>query len=681
MKKQLLLIMMIMLPMVASAQVFINGIYYELYDNMSAMVTGRNPIYRYSGDVIIPSKITYDGNTYTVTRIGSGAFSGSTGLTSITIPSSVTSISGATFAGCTNLTSIKVDSENKYYDSRENCNALINTATNTLISGCMASTIPNSVTAIGESAFSGISSLTSLTIPDNVTTIGNNAFKGCTNLTSVNFPKSVISIREEAFYECTSLSSITISNSETYFGNYVFGECTSLTSAKLPEVLPKQDYFNIFLDCSSLTSIKIPEGPQNIFFSGCSSLTDVYIPSSVEYISGPYKSNNLGKIVGAFLGCDKLKSIIVDSKNKYYDSRDNCNAIIDKATNTLIYGSNTTIIPSSVTAIGNSAFFGRSELSSITIPSSVNYIGDNAFNNCTSLTSIKVDSDNKYYDSRENCNAIIETTTNTLIYGCITSTIPNSVTAIGTSAFSGISKLTSFTIPENITSIANEAFKDCRLENIVTKSTHTNFDGNPFSDATFQHAMLYIPAESWLEIVYESGWYRFNNIREMATEKNDISQSRAYMLMDAETFGYAVYDDVDDEVKMVKAFYSMDEHDLNNNWQVRIQGSNSYLYNLGAKKFASIAADGRLILTADATPLTLTEGENGIIIDADGDHEWAFVKNNSINDVTAIDIPAITSSLMPDGYYSLNSQHFTKPQKGVNIIRTSDGKTQKIIKK
>ena len=407
----------------------------------------------------------------------------------------------------------------------------------------------------------------------------------------------------------------------------------------------------------------------------------MYIPSSVEIISEGYYSSYNGQYSGAFFGCDKLRSIIVDSKNKYYDSRDNCNAIINKETNTLIWGSNTTIIPSSVTAIDQWAFSGRSELSSITIPSSVTYIGNNTFQGCTSLTSIKVDSDNKYYDSRENCNAIIETAANTLISGCRTSTIPNSVTAIGASAFSGISSLTAVTIPENITSIGGNAFKDCRLENIVTKSIHTNVEARAFSDATFKHAWLYVPAGAWLDIVYEGGWYQFNNIREMATAQNEISQSRAYMLMNTETFGYAVYDGVDDEVKMVKAFYSMDELDLNNNWQVRRQGNNSYLYNLGAKKFASLAADGRLILTANATPLTLTEGENGIIIDADGEHEWAFVKNNSLNDATAIDIPAITSDLMPEGYYSLDGQHLTKPKKGVNIIRTSDGKTKKIIKK
>ena len=202
MKKQLLLMLIIIFPMVANAQVFVNGIYYILFNNnMSAMVAGGNYV-RYSGDVIIPSKITYDGNTYTVTGIESNAFSKSIGLASVTIPSSVTTIKGGAFDGCTSLSSIKVDSDNKYFDSRENCNAIIEKATNTLILGCKNSSIPNSVTAIGAAAFSGISSLTSVNIPENVTIIGNYAFKGCTSLTSVNIPNSVISIGEEAFRQC-----------------------------------------------------------------------------------------------------------------------------------------------------------------------------------------------------------------------------------------------------------------------------------------------------------------------------------------------------------------------------------------------------------------------------------------------------------------------------------------------
>ncbi|MBP3786260.1 MAG: leucine-rich repeat domain-containing protein [Bacteroidaceae bacterium] len=135
--------------------------------------TNNNPNTAYTGSITIPASVTYDGITYSVTDIGSGAFYGCTGLTSISIPASVTYIEDGAFCGCTGLTSIsipssvttigdwafrdcsslasiKVEAGNTAYDSRENCNAIIETASNTLIAGCMNTTIPNSVTTIGE---------------------------------------------------------------------------------------------------------------------------------------------------------------------------------------------------------------------------------------------------------------------------------------------------------------------------------------------------------------------------------------------------------------------------------------------------------------------------------------------------------------------------------------------------
>ena len=134
-----------------------------------------------------------------VTTIGNWAFSGCSSLASVTIPDSVTSIGAGAFEGCAGLESLTVDTNNTVYDSRNNCNAVIETASNTLIAGCKNTVIPNDVTTVGEDAFFGCTSLTSVTIPDSVTSIGDFAFCGCTSLASVTIPDSVTSIGFEAF--------------------------------------------------------------------------------------------------------------------------------------------------------------------------------------------------------------------------------------------------------------------------------------------------------------------------------------------------------------------------------------------------------------------------------------------------------------------------------------------------
>ncbi len=209
----------------------VDGIWYNFDDEyLTAKVTYQGVYYnsypdRYSGEVVIPSSVTYNDQTYSVTCIGDGAFYECTGLTSITIPNSVTSImsqafqdcTGLTsvtipnsvtsigdyaFYGCSGLTSLSVEAGNTVYDSRNNCNAIIETSTNTLILGCKNTTIPNSVTSIGEMAFIGCTGLTSVTIPDSVTSIGSYAFAGCTGLTSVtNYATTPQSINSNVFYD------------------------------------------------------------------------------------------------------------------------------------------------------------------------------------------------------------------------------------------------------------------------------------------------------------------------------------------------------------------------------------------------------------------------------------------------------------------------------------------------
>ena len=372
MKKIFITIIAMLLPLLASA-IKTDQLYY-IYDSSTKTATlTRNQDWAcYTGDIIVPSKVTYNNVEYTVTAIGEYALEGSTvwdaSPSSVTIPNTVKSISKNAFYD-SQLNSIYISDISawcniSFGDSPSSYKLYVN---GTLIKNLE---IPSSVKSIGDRTFSGCKSLTTLTIPNSVTSIGDYAFSYCSGLTSVTIPNSVTSIGYEAFEGCSGLTSITIPSSVTSIGSYAF--------------------------------------------EGCSGLTSVTIPKSVTSIG--YE---------AFKACSGLTSIIVNNGNTKYDSRNNCNAIIEKSSNTLKAGCKNTIIPNSVTSIGNYAFSGCSGLTSITIPNSVMSIGWEAFSGCSGLTSI---------------------------------TIPNSVTSIGSFAFSFCSGLTSITIPNSVTSIGQDAF-------------------------------------------------------------------------------------------------------------------------------------------------------------------------------------------------------------------------------
>ena len=217
-----------------------------------------------------PSYFDYSGITEAVignccSAIGEYAFSDYTSLTSIDIPSGVTSIGQSAFNNCSSLASITVDSNNTTYDSRNNCNALIDTSTNTLMVGCKTTVIPNTVTAIDGTGFYNCTGLTSITIPDSVTSIGNGAFQDCSNLTSINIPSGVTTLNR-TFYGCNSLPSITIPSGVTSIGAYSFYDCTGLTNVTVNAVTPPTLGDNVF-DNTNDCPIYVPSGSVNAYKS------------------------------------------------------------------------------------------------------------------------------------------------------------------------------------------------------------------------------------------------------------------------------------------------------------------------------------------------------------------------------------------------------------------------------
>ena len=296
-----------------------------------------------------------------------------------------------------------------------------------------------------------------------VTAIGNSAFSDCSGLISIDIPNSVTSIGGGAFYNCSGLTSIAIPNSVTSIGSGAFFYCSSLTSIDIPNSVTEIG-MNAFNSCTGLTSIVMPEYLTKInegTFSDCTSLTGIDIPNSVTEIGN-----------FAFYKCSGLTSID---------------------------------IPNSVTEIGINAFYSCTGLTSIDIPNSVTSIGVSAFCNCTGLTSIVVESGNPKYDSRNNCNAIIETASNTLIVGCENTIIPNTVTAIGNSAFDNFSGLTSIDIPNSVTSIGDEAFWGCSgLTSITIPNSVTFIGDGAFHDCTGLTSVNIHDLDAWCKIDFHN---------------------------------------------------------------------------------------------------------------------------------------------------------------------------------
>ena len=551
--------------------------------------------------------------------------------------------------------------------------------------------IENGVTSIGNSAFYECYSLKSVVIPSSVTSIEHGAFSNCRGLTSITIPNSVTSIGDCAFMECSGLTSITIPNSVTSIGRYAFKETNwynnqpdglvyaGLVLYKYKGTMPANTNIIVkdgtkevtdyaFSGCSGLTSITIPNSVTSIgygAFSGCSGLTSITIPNSVTSIDG------------AFSGCSGLTSITIPNSVTSIKG----GAFADCS------GLSSVTIPNSVTSIGNSAFYGCSGLTSITIPNSVTSIGDHAFYGCSGLTSITIPNSVTSIEDYVfcNCSSLTSVTIPNSVTsiedgafcGCsslISVTIPNSITSIGSVAFLECSALISVTIGSSVTSIGDRAFFLAKLRNIVIKAeTPPNITNlkysNTFSNQSYYHTTLMIPEGSWDAYAYDDDWYQFINIREMAYNAANITNSKAYTMRSATEGAYLFYDSVNDCVGTLNE-NALDDTEENNTWMsVEVDGKH-YVYNLGAKKF--LVSDKNVSKTGyrlSDTPVSIdVEDGNDAIVFGKG-KEFYMVINEKLNVDEGLETLIMTSTgiketsvdaNMPTVIYNLNGQRINR---------------------
>ena len=338
-------------------------------------------------------EITYD-QAAAVTSIGT-VFSGNTTITSfdeLKYFTGLTAIEDKAFYGCSALTSIVIPegvteikgSQIIYHGAFSRCTSLSSVS------------LPSTLRTIGIQSFALCSALNSIKLPDGLLRIEALAFN-LAGITSITFPNSLTYIGTSAF-NSSHLTSVTIPDSVTELGVQAFANCDYLDSAIIGNgvtTIPKSCF-----GYSVLTSVTIGNNVTKIdsdAFAACRRLTSLYIPANVQEIVG-----------NPFLDCGGLTSIVVDAKNNFYNSHDNCNAIIKSSSNTLITGCQNTVILDTVREIGEDAFHRVHNLTSVTIPESVEIIRESAFYECTGLTSVTVEGDISILESSvfENCRAL-----------------------------------------------------------------------------------------------------------------------------------------------------------------------------------------------------------------------------------------------------------------------------------
>lgn len=494
----------------------IDGIYYNINSDTKSAAIVKYLYKKYSGDIVIPSSVTFEGINYKVTSIGASAFIGCSDLTSISIPNSVTTIGEKAFENCTALTSVKIPDgvtsigdmafyycihltsisigknvETIYHETFDFCNLKkVEINSSAIVSKDYQLTslnyyfdyqveeyiIGESIKSIGNYAFFGCEKLKAVSIPNSVTSIGDYVFRGCSALTSITIPNSVKSMGEGVFFLCERLSSINLSTSLTTIEKEAFFKCKSLTSINIPNSVTEIRE-NAFEECEKLSSITVPDGV---------SIGEKAFDKTAWYTSQPNGVVYLGNHLYTYK--DKYNM----PENTSIDIKDGTCSIADYA---FQFCSNivSITISNSMKRIGKGAFDGCKGLTSITLPNSVNSIGSFAFSGCSALKSIA---------------------------------IPNSVTTIE-GLFPVCTSLTSVILGNGVTSIHDEAFYKCHsLKDMYCYAEQVPETNNPliFDGSNYRNATLHVPAASLEAYRNAEPWKNFGSIVALTDEDPKLAR-------------------------------------------------------------------------------------------------------------------------------------------------------------
>ena len=485
-----------------------SGFYLNITGTNTVEITynNSNPNYNsYTGHVSIPSSITHNGTTYTVTAIGNSAFRNCDELTGVSIPNTVTRIGNFAFYECPNLTSISIP----YSVTHLGWDAFGMT-------GLTSVYIPGSVTYMGSEMFYYCTSLRSVILPETIASFDlMRAFQGCTSLKKIVIPNGVTAIKEYAFKGCTSLEEVTIPRTITTINQGAFAGCTALNTvscfATTPPSLYNDDAFTS--EAYSNATLQVPSAAQSAYqaangwkrFSNINGVNYDFVLNNLKYV---ITSSTTVKCIGTtqnsplgpwYIPATALGYDVTEIGENAFQSCDGITSLE---------------IGPKVTKIGKMAFYGCSGLTSMSIPNSVVYVGDLAFYDCSGLTSLTIGSNVQEIRSAafSGCSALTSVI------------IPNSVTFVGGAAFSNCTSLSSIVIGENCR--FNDAigwslniFKGCTsLSSITCLSKQAwEFHEPMFDDATYANAELWVPGGSLADYQATDYWYKFSTIKGIFT--------------------------------------------------------------------------------------------------------------------------------------------------------------------